>query len=205
MIDNYINRLIDGDRQVFDVIYTTFKSQFIALFRKVQGLGREEAETLFHDACAILLNNVESGRLTRDSIHNSQLKAYLNNTGKYILFNKRRKRQVPLSVDTDYIMTYGDLDSARKHNNKSMARDSEESYDTEMDDKLFIIRTTVRDMPQPCDQLLKLVIYMKKSNKEVAEIMNYANADSVKTQRSRCMKKLGDKVKERFKAAGYEQ
>ena len=205
MIDNYITRLIDGDRQVFDVIYTTFKSQFIALFRKVQGLGREEAETLFHDSCAILLNNVESGRLTRDSIHNSQLKAYLNNTGKYILFNKRRKRQVPLSVDTDYIMTYGDLDSARKHNSKSMARDSEESYDTEMDDKLFIMRTTVRDMPQPCDQLLKLVIYMKKSNKEVAEIMNYANADSVKTQRSRCMKKLRDKVKQRFKAAGYEQ
>ena len=205
MIENYINRLIAGDRQVFDVIYATFKSQFIALFRKSQGLGRDEAETLYHDACAILLNNVESGRLTRDSIHNSQLKAYLNNTGKYILFNKRRTRQVPLSVDTDYIMTYGDLDSARKHNNKSMPRDPEESYDTEMDDKLFIIRTTVRDMPQPCDQLLKLVIYMKKSNKEVAEIMNYANADSVKTQRSRCMKKLGDKVKERFKAAGYEQ
>ena len=175
------------------------------MFRKSQGLGRDEAETLYHDACAILLNNVESGRLTRDSIQNSQLKAYLNNTGKYILFNKLRKRQVPLIVDTDYIMTYGDLDSSRKHNNKSMARDPEESYDEEMDDKLFIIRTTVRDMPQPCDQLLKLVIYMKKSNKEVAEIMNYANADSVKTQRSRCMKKLRDKVKQRFKAAGYEQ
>ena len=86
-----------------------------------------------------------------------------------------------------------------------MARDPEESYDEEMDDKLFIIRTTVRDMPQPCDQLLKLAIYMMKSNKEVAEIMNYANADSVKTQRSRCMKKLGDIVKQRFKAAGYEQ
>ena len=69
----------------------------------------------------------------------------------------------------------------------------------------YYLHTTVRDMPQPCDQLLKLVIYMKKSNKEVAEIMNYANADSVKTQRSRCMKKLGDKVKQRFKAAGYEQ
>lgn len=205
MIDNYINRLIAGDRQVFDVIYATFKSQFIALFRKSQGLGRDEAETLYHDACAILLNNVESGRLTRDSIQNSQLKAYLNNTGKYILFNKLRKRQVPLIVDTDYIMTYGDLDSSRKQNNKSMARDPEESYDMEMDDKLFIIRTTVRDMPQPCDQLLKLVIYMKKSNKEVADIMNYANADSVKTQRSRCMKKLRDKVKQRFKAAGYEQ
>ena len=205
MIDNYINRLLAGDRQVFDVIYSTFKGQFIALFRKLQGLGREEAETRYHDGCAILLNNVESGRLKRDSIQNSQLKAYLNNTGKYILFNKLRKRQVPLIVDTDYIMTYGDLDSSRKQNNKSMARDPEESYDMEMDDKLFIIRTTVRDMPQPCDQLLKLVIYMKKSNKEVADIMNYANADSVKTQRSRCMKKLRDKVKQRFKAAGYEQ
>ena len=205
MIDNYINSLIDGDRQVFDVIYSTFKGQFVALFRKTQGLGRDEAETLYHDACAILLNNVETGRLMRDSLLNSQLKAYLNNTGKYVLFNRRRKRQVPLTVDTDYILNYGDLDSSRKQNNRSMALYDDEAYDEEMDDKLFIIRTTVRDMPQPCAQLLKLVIYMKKSHKEVAEIMNYANEDSVKTQRYRCMGKLRDKVIERFKAAGYEQ
>lgn len=205
MIDNYINSLIDGDRQVFDVIYSTFKGQFVALFRKTQGLGRDEAETLYHDACAILLNNVETGRLMRDSLLNSQLKAYLNNTGKYVLFNRRRKRQVPLTVDTDYILNYGDLDSSRKQNNRSMALYDDEEYDEDMDDKLFIIRTTVRDMPQPCAQLLKLVIYMKKSHKEVAEIMNYANEDSVKTQRYRCMGKLRDKVIERFKAAGYEQ
>lgn len=205
MTDNYINRMITGDIRAFDLIYNTFKSQFIALFCRTQNLGKDDAESLYHDACAILINNVETGRLRRDSIKNSQLKTYLNNTGKFILYNKRRRRQTPLFVDTDYIMKFGDLDSSRQLNGKSLLRDTDEPYDEEMDDKLFIIRTTVRDMPEPCARLLNLVVFKKKSNREVAEIMHYANADSAKTQRSRCMARLKGKVKERFKAAGYEQ
>lgn len=195
MTDNYINRMIEGHGGAFDMIYNMYKSQFIALFRKNQGLSRDDAEELYHDVCAILINNVETGRLGVDSIKNSQLKAYLNNTGKYILFNRRRKRQVPLTVDTDFIMK-GELNAIS---------DGDEEYDKELDDKLFIIRSTVRDMPEPCSRILKLVVFNKKSNSEVARIMNYASADTVKTQRHRCMGKLREKVIRRFKSAGYEQ
>ena len=191
MNNNYVNRIIDGDSRAFDEVYKTNKAQFIALMKASQKLSREDAEDLYHKACAVFYNNIATGRISRDSLGNTQIKAYLNNTGKYILFNERRKRQVPLAVDTERVMR---LDE------KTM----DEEYDKEQDDKLFIIRTTVRDMPQPCAQILNLAVYMKKSNKEVAQIMNYSGEDTVKTQRSRCMKKLKDKVIERFKLAGYE-
>lgn len=192
MNNNYVNRIIDGDSRAFDEVYKTNKAQFIALMRVTQKLSREDAEDLYHKACAVFYNNIATGRISRDSLGNTQIKAYLNNTGKYILFNERRKRQVPLAVDTERVMR---LDE------KTM----DEEYDKEQDDKLFIIRTTVRDMPQPCAQILNLAVYLKKSNKEVARIMNYSGEDTVKTQRSRCMKKLKDKVIERFKLAGYEE
>ena len=192
MNDNYVNRIIDGDSRAFDEVYKRFKAQFVALMRVSQRLSREDAEDLYHKACAVFYNNIATGRISRNSLGNTQIKAYLNNTGKYILFNERRKRQVPLAVDTDYVIN---LDE------KTM----DEEYDKEQDDKLFIIRTTVINMPQPCAQILNLAVYMKKSNKEVAEIMNYSGEDTVKTQRSRCMKKLKDKVIERFKLAGYEE
>ena len=192
MNNNYVNRIIDGDSRAFDEVYKTNKAQFIALMRVSQKLSREDAEDLYHKACVVFYNNIATGRISRDSLGNTQIKAYLNNTGKYILFNERRKRQVPLSVDTERVMR---LDE------KTM----DEEYDKEQDDKLFIIRTTVRDMPQPCARILNLAVYLKKSNKEVAEIMNYSGEDTVKTQRSRCMKKLKDKVIERFKLAGYEE
>ena len=94
-------------------------------------------------------------------------------------------------LDTDFVMKHGITDNAQA--------------DQEKDDKLFIVRTAVRDMPELCSQLLQLVVYQKKSHKEVAEIMHYANEDSVKTQRHRCMGKLKKIVKERFKIAGYEE
>ena len=192
MNNNYVNRIIDGDSRAFDEVYKTNKAQFVALMRTSQMLSREDAEDLYHKACAVFYNNIATGRITRNALNNTQIKAYLNNTGKYILFNERRKRQAPLTVDTEYVMR---LDE------KTM----DEEYDKEQDDKLFIIRTTVKNMPQPCAQILNLAVYMRKSNKEVAEIMNYSGEDTVKTQRSRCMKKLKDKVIERFKLAGYEE
>lgn len=192
MNNNYVNRIIDGDSRAFDEVYKTNKAQFIALMKVSQKLSREDAEDLYHKACAVFYNNIATGRISRDSLGNTQIKAYLNNTGKYILFNERRKRQVPLAVDTERMMR---LDE------KTM----DEEYDKEQDDKLFIIRTTVWNMPQPCAQILNLAVYLKKSNKEVARIMNYSGEDTVKTQRSRCMKKLKDKVIERFKLAGYEE
>ena len=116
---------------------------------------------------------------------------YLNNTGKYVLFNQRRKRQIPLYSDSDQLTENSNVD--------------DEPYDKEYDDKLFVVRTAVRDMPEPCSKLLNLVVYQKKSHHEVAQIMNYANEDTVKAQRWRCMKKLKEVVATRLKIAGYEE
>lgn len=189
--NNYINRIILGDSTAFEEMYKELKPQFIALFRKHHGVSVVDAEDLYHKACVILYNNIETRRLERDSLSDRQLKTYIDNTGKYILFNERRKRQVPLIADTDMLARHENPDDA--------------VYDKEYDDKLFIIRTAVRDMPMPCSQILNMAIYQKKSHHEIAETMHYANEDTVKAQRWRCMKKLKEIVMERFKVAGYEE
>jgi len=205
MKGNYINRIINSDSRAFDELYNTFKGQFIALFRAVQGVDRESALDLYHRSCAILYNNIETGRLKYDSLPDSKVRAYLNSVGKYVLWNLRRKRQAALAVDTEFVMKFGDLDLSARINGHNVPEEPEEPYDPEYDEKLFIIRVTVENMPHPCARLLNLVIFQKKSHREVADIMNYAGEDTVKTQRHRCMDKLKDKVKERFKAAGYDK
>lgn len=194
MSSRYIQRIKNGDSRAFEDVYNNNKGQFIAFFKKSQGLQQIDAEDIYHKACAVFLNNIETGRLSPDAINDWQVKTYLNNTGKYILFNERRKRQTPLVLNTDKVMYMGDF----------LPAEDEQDY-KEMDDKLFIIRSTVRDMPQPCSQLLRLTVFQKKSHQDVAGIMHYANADTVKTQRHRCMGKLREKVIDRFKLAGYEQ
>lgn len=189
-MDNYINRIIDGDGKAFDQMYKALKPSFIRITKSKYDMDKSEAEDLYHESLAALYNNVETGRLERDSLPDKKLKAYVLQIARHTLFNKLRKRQPPLVFDSQIIF------------NNPAPEDI--PYDQEKDDKLFIIRETVRNMPNPCRDLLKLAIYEKKKNPEIASIMKYTNADSVKTQRSRCMTRLREKVKERFKMCGYE-
>lgn len=188
-MDNYINRIIDGDGKAFDQMYKALKPSFIKITKSKYDMDKSEAEDLYHESLAVLYNNVATGRLERDSLPDKKLRAYVLQIAKNTLFNKRRKRQPPLVFDPNY---------------PNYPNPEDIPYDQEIDDKLFIIRETVRNMPNPCRDLLKLAIYEKKKNPEIASIMKYAKAASVKTQRSRCMTRLREKVKERFKMCGYE-
>lgn len=198
MNSNYINRIIDGDKRAFDDMYKALKPEFIRICRRRFSLGRSLSEDLYHDALAVLYNNIETGRLERDKLPDEKVGAYVGLIARNIQYNRNRKRQIPLVYNPWRLLNDSDDESSGKLG-------EEVPYDAETDDKLFILRTTVRDMPMPCAEILRLAVYEKKSNEEVASIMHYANSDSAKTQRSRCMQKLRDQVKKRFKECGYEQ
>jgi len=183
---NLIDEVAKGNLSAFDKIYLSNKDQFLAFMKKDEGLDGDSAQDLYQEACAALYNNICTGRLTGGSLGNNKLRTYLNQVGKYILYNKRRKRQVPLYFDTDKVFSF---------------EKEEEEYDFSheiRDARLFIVRTSVRDMPKPCSELLRLVLFLKKSHEDVARIMGYSNADSVKTQRSKCMRKLREVAEKRF-------
>ena len=190
MRNNYINRIIDGDSEAFDQMYRALKPSFISSGRKLFSVDKSQAEDLYHESLVVLHNNVETGRLVQDSLPDEKLAAYVLTIAKHIHYNKLRKRQAPLVFDSEIILDNQEPEDI--------------PYDKETDDKLFIIRTTVRDMPTPCSRLLELAIYKKMKNPEIAAAMNYTNAASVKTQRSRCMKKLRNEAIKRLRIGGYE-
>lgn len=187
---NYISEIVKGNMNAFDSLYKDYRMQFLAYFRVVHKLEREEAVDLYQDVCISLLNNVKTGRLKADSLPDSALRTYINNTGRFILYNRRRKKAVPLTFDTDKIMNLDD---------NIIDEDT-----SEMEDKLFIVRKAVELMPMPCSMLLDLRFFQEKKGAEIAGIMNYANADSVKTQVNKCKAKLKEIVMKRFSECGYE-
>lgn len=187
---NYISEILAGNLKAFDELYKAYRMQFIAYAVHNHGLGREDAVELYQDVCSALLNNIKSGRLKGDSLPDSLLRTYINNTGKFILFNRRRKKAVPLFFNTDWILNLDDS--------------VPEEDDSELQDKLFIVRKAVELMPMPCSQLLALRFFKEKNGKEIARIMNYANPDSVKTQVNKCKARLKEIIVKRFRECGYE-
>ena len=56
--------------------------------------------------------------------------------------------------------------------------------------KIRLLDDTVALLTEPCKTLLRLYWYDKKSDKEIVESTDYNSTDTVKNQRSRCMKTL---------------
>ena len=61
-----------------------------------------------------------------------------------------------------------------------------------------IVQETVNEMKEPCNQLLNLVYYQKKTGDEIACIMGYKNSESVKAQKYKCMLKIKDILKRKL-------
>ena len=66
-----------------------------------------------------------------------------------------------------------------------------------------IVRDVVfNEMTEPCLSLFRYIYYEHRKGKDVAELMSYKNADTVKSQTARCRKKLGEVLRVKFKNAG---
>ena len=187
---NIIQRIAEGDINALDVVYNKTKPGFIGFFAAHFNLDADSSTDLYQEAIAAFYNNVKTGRLTPESLKEARISTYITQVGKYIHLSHLRKRQVPLTFDTDSVMTLGDT--------------LEDEVDKEKEDKLFIVRKTVETIPDPCGRLLDLQFFQEKKQEEIARIMGYENTDSVKTQVYKCKKKLRDKIVERFKACGYD-
>lgn len=188
---NHISRIASGDMSALDELYSSMRLQFLLFFRSRFSLSEDQALDLYQEAMAATYNNIRTGRLTPQNLKEAKLSSYILQVGKYIHMSHLRKRQVPLTFDTDFAMSLGDA--------------LPDDEDKEREDKLFIVRKTVETMPMPCSKLLDLQFFQEKSQKEIAEAMAYENTDSVKSQVYKCKKKLRDKIVERFKECGYDE
>ena len=185
---DYINQFLEGDNRAFDALYVAFRPRFFAYFSKEEHLTVDEIKELYQQSTIVLYQNLVRGRLVKDGLPDAAIGAYLITIGNNLLFNKRRKRELPL----DYPEDWGKVDQP------------EQPYDPLEEAKIIAVRTAVRDMPMPCSQLLSLIVFERKSHAEVALLMDYASADVVKVTSGRCRKKLRAVIIERLKIMGYE-
>lgn len=197
-----IKRIQGGDQRAFEKVYDLYKFPFLSLMKGKYETDQNEALDLLQDACAALYTNITAGKLTPESLQGtSSLKTYLLNTGKYILFNKRRKKSTPLVFATDWILN---MDDDKKISEDILADTSQ--ADKERQDKLFIVRESVKLMPSPCKEILAMKFYKKMKAAEIAEQLGDGKTErAVVTQTMRCKDKLSEVVNRRFNECGYDQ
>lgn len=180
---NYIQRLIDGDNRALNDIYSSFRSGFIAYARSAWDLNFDDAQDLFQESCILLLTKVRKGEI--NDLANPQVGAYLKTTGKLLNANRCRKRGIPTVHDGPDIP-------------------DEKSDCSEEEQRMQAVRDVVTEIPDPCSTLLELQYSQQKKQAEIAKVMGYGSADSVKTMSSRCRGKVKVLIRRRFKELGLE-
>ena len=191
---NLVDRIIKGDMRAFDDLYMKYKLPVMAILSKSTGVKGDDLIDLFHSCTLALLENCASGRIKEGSLPDSNIRAYLIRTARNIFLAGIRKKErygkfmLPLD-DPDYP---GDIE-------KQLPVDA---ADPNFEEKIEQVREAVWNMEAPCDELLMLRHFDKRSSEEIASLKGYANGDVAKNMVSRCMKKLKTFVIGKFEELG---
>lgn len=170
----FIRGFRDNDDRVISSFYELHRTPFFSFFRSHYSKEDAYIIDLFQDSCIVLWKNIKHGKLTEDSL-TSALSTYFLSIGKYTMMAKDRKfKEI---IDDDELAKF------------SFIEDDEEDLRKRIELEDFIFRM-VNDMKSPCDKLLKAQYWDKLSGTEIAAQYGYSGADSVKTQKSKCIKKL---------------
>lgn len=191
---NLVDRIIKGDLQAFDDLYMKYKLPVMSILSKSTGVKGDGLTDLFHSAALALFENCTSGRIKEGTLPDSNVRAYLIRTAKNIFLAGMRKKErygkfmLPLD-DPDY-----------PENIEKQLPDQEQDPDFEK--KIEQVRDAVWKMEAPCDELLMLRHFERRSSEEIASLKGYANGDVAKNMVSRCMKKLKAYVMGKFEELG---
>lgn len=171
---DYIQGFYSNNNATISHFYRENERAFKAYFRERFGKSDDYLDDLFQESCVVMWQNISSGKL---SIHNltSSLSTYFTSIGKYSLMAKDRK--------------YKEIANDTEIQKLDFVEDDAQELEKRIERESFVDRM-VGDMKPPCSQILQMFYFDKKKGEEIAEVMGYANTDTVKTQKYKCMQKL---------------
>ncbi|AWW30178.1 sigma-70 family RNA polymerase sigma factor [Echinicola strongylocentroti] len=175
--ERLIQSIRNGNKKDLGKVYTIHKPQFVDFAKKYT---KEEDMILdiYQDSVIILYENILSGKL---ATLQSSLKTYLFAIGKHKLMEySRKKGKAPhVNIPIEEINLFEEIDP----------------YGMDLEDeKAILLQTAYRKLGQKCREVLRLFYYEGKKLDEIQQTLRYDSKDTVKSQKSRCLKQLKEIV-----------
>ena len=166
-------RLRSDDKSALEFVYKSYKSEFLN-FSKHYKLRNDVAVDIYQDAVIALYQNFTSRQL---QLENSTVKTYLFGICKHKIYGllKTNKKQVDNVVD---FIDYDEIEV--KTNNLNYYQEQ--------------LAVLLKSLSDSCKDLLRLYYYRNLTVNEIVEQTNYKDANTVKSHKSRCLKRLKSMV-----------
>jgi RNA polymerase sigma factor (sigma-70 family) len=169
-----INLLKQGDLSVLDEVYLLHRDAFLG-FGRTFNLSKDDITDVYQDTILIFYENVRSGKIeTLDST----IRTYLFGIGKRLSYQLIRKKGQTI----EFMPTI----EPEVNNIEDLIEQEAQTYQSQE------LSNALAKLGESCRRLLLLFYYEQLSIKTIMERMNYANENTVKAHKSRCIRSLQD-------------
>lgn len=168
-----INDIRLGNERVLMSLYTDFRDEFIVWSKKNFGAQNEQAKDAFQEAILDFNENIVSGRLTELTC---SVKTYLFQIGRNKVINILKKENRITYNENLHLIKANEYEDFMDEENKSFTQEQ--------------ISEAIEKLPDDCQEVLKLHYFKEYDMESIAREMNYKNADTAKSKKSVCMKRL---------------
>lgn len=175
-----IDALKNSDLNVLDSIYLKHREAFWAYAQKYD-LTQEDMMDIYQDTMIAFYENVKKGKL--DTLQ-STIKTYLFAIAKYMIYNKLRQKNRTIKPDDELL---------------NIADESIDFFtNINQTEQQQYLQKALNELGDSCKELILNFYYEKLSIQKIATKMGYANENTVKAHKSRCMKSLRDIFMEKY-------
>lgn len=171
MIDLQWVKGLGGNEALLKKLYKTFRNPFISFIKKY-GLEESDAIEVFHDTLIVLRQQAQSGKL--HSVKSS-FKTYLFAVGKYKAIDLVKRKGKSILYFSDNLPEIPPL------------AEDEEIQEAQ---KSNLILKGLSQLGKSCQQMLTLFYLKGLKISEIQKMEGYENENTVRAQKSRCLKKL---------------
>ena len=205
ILQSFIDNNQHGIREVYYAWRVPFEQSLMRLLPNT-----DDMDDAYQEAFIRLQQHILTERLTADNIQKSLL-AYFKTIGRYValeIINQRNKGHNQTNEedddDTIYIKEESELsDDPMDDEPISSDQSFDPNDDMDTQERERIIRSLVEQLGKPCAPLLLGHLWKNKSMETLAQELGYSNADSAKSQKAKCMKKVKTFVKQQLIEYGY--
>ncbi|MFS4466482.1 RNA polymerase sigma factor [Maribacter sp. 2210JD10-5] len=166
--------LQSNDRLKIKALYNSYRSEFLG-FGKSYNLNQDDLADVYQESFLALRKRAMQGKL--DSVE-STMKTYLFGIGKFKIYDalNKRKQEVPYEPQL--------------HAVKDEIAEIEIETEPQLTEKQSLLRKYIKELGEKCRQVLTMFYYRGLNIKEITEQGGYCNENTVKAQKSRCLKTL---------------
>ena len=168
------------------------RNKVLAYLRKMYSVSDEDLNDIYQESSEALFMNLVNGKLTNltSTLSTYFLRICINQTLKFMA---KQKKVVPL-FDESKITNKDSFRSDKIDELYQLCTEDEEAEKISRSEK--IVQSIIESMPDTCKNVFQGYYWNNLTMTTIADMYGFANANSVKTQKYKCLQKFRSKYNE---------